>query len=99
MVIISIVSYPPEQAKEMAKRMGELPAPPSYMTMKGPYVSGELGTGIKAMILYEYDQTKTKEAMEYVGNRLARYFGVPGYTYTAHTWFEVKEALKMIGLG
>ncbi len=99
MVIISIVSYPPEQAKEVVKRMGELPPIPSYMTMKGPYVSGEVGAGIKALILYEYDQTKTKEAMEYVGNRLAKYFGVPGFTYSAHTWFEVKEALKMIGLG
>ena len=51
MVIMSIVSYPPEQAKEVVKRMGELPPVPSYMTMKGPYVSGELGTGIKAIIL------------------------------------------------
>ena len=99
MVIMSIVSYPPEQAKEVVKRMGELPPVPSYMTMKGPYVSGELGTGIKAIILYEYDQTKTKEAMEYVGTRIAKYFGVPGFTYSANIWLEVKEALKMVGLG
>jgi hypothetical protein len=34
MGITSIGSYPPEQAKEMAKRMGELPPPPSYMTVE-----------------------------------------------------------------
>ena len=99
MVIISIVSYPAEQSKEVAKRFGELPPVPSYMTIKGPYFSGEVGAGVKAMILYEYDQTKTKEAMEYVGTRLAKYFGVPGFTYSVNIWLEVKEGLKMIGLG
>jgi len=99
MVIMSTVTYPPEHAKEVVKRMGELSPPPSYMTMKGPYVIGELGSGIKAIILYEYDQTKTKEAMEYVGKRLAKYFGVPGFTYSFGIWLEVKEALKMIGMG
>ena len=99
MVIITVVSYPPEQTNEVNKRFRDLPPLPSYMSIKGPYFSGELGEGIKALILYEYDQTKTKEAMEYVGTRLAKYFGVPGFTYSAHLWLEVKEALKMVGLG
>jgi hypothetical protein len=99
MVIISLVSYPPEQSKEVTKRFGELPPVPSFMTLKGPYFSGEVGVGTKAIILYEYDQTKTKEAMEYVGTRLAKYFGVPGFTYSVNIWLEVKEGLKMIGLG
>jgi hypothetical protein len=99
MVIISIVSYPTDQVKEVAKRLRELPPLPSYMTMKGPYLIGEVGAGIKAIIIYEYDQPKTKEAMEYVGSRIAKYFGVPGFTYSVNIWFEVNEALKMTGLG
>jgi len=99
MVIISIVSYPTESSKEVGKRLGELPPPPAYVTIKGPYVSGEVGVGIKSIILYEFDQTKTREVMEYVANRLAKYIGIPGFTYSANIWFEAKEALKMIGLG
>jgi hypothetical protein len=75
MVIISIVSYPPEQSKEVTKRFGELPPVPSFMTIKGPYFSGEVGVGVKAIILYEYDQTKTKEAIEYVGTCLGNILG------------------------
>jgi hypothetical protein len=37
--------------------------------------------------------------MDYVANRLAKYIGVPGFTYSVKIWFEAKEALKMIGLG
>jgi hypothetical protein len=99
MVIITTVSYPPEQTNEVNKRFRDLPPLPSYMSMKGPFFSGEIGEGIKALILYEYDQTKTNEAMEYVGTRLAKYFGVPGFTYSTHLWLELKEGLKMVGLG
>jgi hypothetical protein len=99
MVILSTISYPPEQVKEVVKRFRELPPAPSYMTIKGPYVSSELGLGIKSMTLYEYDQSKTKEALEFVSSRLVKFFGVPGFTYSMHTWLEVNEALKMVGLG
>jgi hypothetical protein len=98
MVIILSLSYPPEQVKEVARRFRELPPAPSYVTIKGPYVSSEVGVGIKTTSLYEYDQSKTKEAMEYVGSRAARFFGVPGFTYSSQIWLEVNEALKMVGL-
>jgi hypothetical protein len=55
--------------------------------------------GIKTIALYEFDQSKTREALDVVYNRYIKYLGVPGFTYSAHPWLEVKEALKMIGLG
>ncbi len=98
MVIITVVSYPPEQTKEVNKVFRELPPVPAYVKMKGPQFSGEVGEGIKALIVYEYDQTKIKEALEYVGTRLAKYFGVPGFTYSSHVWLEIQEGLKMVGM-
>ena len=50
------------------------------------------------MALFEFDQTKTGEVMELLGNRYVPYFGVPGFTYNIALWFEAKEALEMIGL-
>jgi hypothetical protein len=47
----------------------------------------------------KHNQSKTREAMEYAGNRVAKYFGVPGFTYSYNIWLEAKEGLKMIGLG
>jgi hypothetical protein len=40
-----------------------------------------------------------RETFEFVNSRLAKYFGVPGYTFSSGVWLEAKEALKMIGLG
>ena len=98
MVIIGIASYPPESAKEMGKHFRELSPLPAYMTQKGPYVVSEIGAGIKSLTLFEFDQSKIAEANEYVGRRYAKYFGVPGFTFTYRLWLETMEALKMIGL-
>jgi len=99
MVIIGILSYPPESAKEMAKRFLEQPSLPAYITVKGPYFSSEVGVGSKAIGLYEFDQSKVSEAMEAITARYAKYYGVPGFTYSLHNWLEAKEALKAIGIG
>jgi hypothetical protein len=98
MVIIGMISFPTESSKEMGKRFMEIPPLPTYITRKGPYFSSELGVGIKAMSIFECDPSKMAEAIEYVGNYYAHFIGVPGFTYTIGTWFEVKEAFKMIGL-
>jgi hypothetical protein len=99
MVIIANVAYPSEHSTEVGKRLLKLPPLPSYMTIKGPFVIGDVGVGIKVTTIFEFDQTKTAEAMEFVGNRYAQYIGVPGFTYNVAIWFEIKEALKMVGIG
>jgi len=98
MVIIATTAFPSEQSTEMGKRLGKLPPLPAYMTQKGPYVGNEVGLGVKTLSLYEFDQSKTKEAMEYVGDRYTKFFGVPGFTYSIRIWYDTIEALKMIGL-
>jgi hypothetical protein len=99
MVIIAMISYPPESGKEMAKRFLEQPSPPAFITIKGPYFGSEVGEGIQSIIIFEFDQSKFSEAYQFVGTRLAKYFGVPGFTYSVHPWLEAKEALKLIGMG
>lgn len=99
MVIIGIMSFPPGQAKEIGKRFLEYPGLPANMTMKGPFVSSEVGVGVKVMTIYEFDQSNAREALEIVSNRYTIYYGVPGFTFSIHTWLDAREALKMIGLG
>lgn len=98
MIIVAFTSFPLESSTEVGKRLIQLPPLPSYMTLKGPFLTSELGTGIKSITMFEFDQTKTGEAMEYVNNRYTKYMGVPGLTYSVAIWLEAKEAMKMIGL-
>jgi len=98
MVTIGMVAFPTESAKEMGKCFMTLPAFPPFLTRKGPYFGSTLGMGIKTISIFEYDASKKAEADEFLGNYYATFIGVPGYTYSLETWFEVSEAFKMIGL-
>ena len=101
MVIISSISFPAESAKEMAKIFLSPSSPkiPEFITRKGPYVNATLSDGIFMTALWELDKSKLAEAMDFVGNYYATFFGVPGYKYEIKPFFHVEEALKMIGMG
>lgn len=95
MVIIGMISFPPESSSEMGKRFMEIPP---YINKRGPYFQSELGVGIKALSIFEFDPSNMAEATEFINNYYGRYIGVPGYTYAVSTWLEAVEALKLVGL-
>lgn len=90
--------FPPGSAKDIGKVFLELPALPDYISMKGPYILSDSEKGIRSLLIYECDNSKLAEALQVVGDRLTKYFDVPGYKYSVNAWFEAQEALKMIGL-
>ena len=94
MVIIGFVSYPSESTKEMAKRLLSQPPLPAYITLKGHYVSSEVGKGIESAAIYEFDQSKFSEAFQFIVTRYTKYFGVPGFTHSVKPWLEANEALN-----
>jgi hypothetical protein len=98
-IIVSLTSYPTESAKEMGKCFMELPPLANYITMKGPYISSDVGEGIKGITIYEFDESRYPEAMKHLSDRVAKIFGVPGFTYSLKHWYEAQDALKMIGFG
>ncbi|NTW17376.1 MAG: hypothetical protein HGA41_07970 [Syntrophaceae bacterium] len=99
MVSVTFASYPPESVQEFAKRFIAQPPMPAYITMKGPYVSSDVGVGIKTLVIYEFDKSKMAEAIQIITARYAKYFGVPGFTYSQQIWLDAVEALKSVGMG
>ena len=99
MILIASVSYPPENATDIAKRFLEAPQVPDFLTRRGPYFNSTFNEGITGFSIYELDKSKVAEGTEFLGNYMAIFFGVPGFKYEIKTLFEVEEALKMIGLG
>ena len=98
MVIVTHSSYPPESAEQMAKRFLEAPQAPDFMKRSGPFFTSSTGGGITVLALYELDNASLAEAMNFLGNYMATYFGVPGFRYKVRPYFTVEEGLKMIGM-
>ena len=99
MVIVSNLSYPPENAQDIAKRFLEAPQIPDFMTRNGPYINSTIDKGITTLSIYELDKSKLGEGYEFLGNYMAIFFGVPGFKYETKPFLDVAEGLKMIGMG
>jgi hypothetical protein len=98
MVIITTVSYPSESAKDMAAKFLEAPQYPDFMTRQGPYVNSSLYGGILVTSVYELDNSKLADGMNFLGNYMATYFGISGFKYEVKPYFSVDEGLKMLGM-
>ena len=96
MVIITEVLYPPESSMEMVKRFATRPALPDFLTAKGPYFSSEKGEGVRALTIYEFDQAKLSDAIQFAAKGMVTYYGVPGFTYSVKPWIDVQEGMKLI---
>lgn len=98
MVIISNVTYPPESAREIAIRYLKAPVLPDFLVKHGPYVSSSMNEGINSITFYEVEDKRLSEGIKAIGESLAIYFGVPGYTYEIRPYFELEEGLSLIGM-
>jgi hypothetical protein len=98
MIIISMISNPPESGKEMIKRSMQLPRLPEYIKTIGPFVRSAIGEGIKTLTIYEFDDSKYPEASKHIYKLLGSFYGVPGFTFSLEVWLRAKEAYQSFGL-
>jgi hypothetical protein len=98
MIIVSSISYPPESANEIAKRFLETPAIPDYMTKKGPYTSSSIEESITTFSFYDVDRSNFADGYEFLGKFMATFFGINGFRYEIRPYFEIEEAMKMVGM-
>lgn len=92
MVLISMISNPPESGQEMIKRSKQLPRLPEYIKTIGPYVTSTVREGIRTLTIYEFEDSKFAEASKRISNLLQAFIGVPGFTFSLEVWIKAKDA-------
>jgi len=98
MVLISMISNPPESGNEMMRRSKQLPRLPEYIRAIGPYISSSVGEGIKTLTIYEFEDSKFAEASKRINSLLQAFIGVPGLTFSLEVWIRAKDAYQSFGL-
>lgn len=98
MIIQTKVCYPPDKAQEIAKIFLEAPKAPGYMVRNGPFVNAATEDGINVMSFFELENEKLADGLQFLGTYMASFFSVEGFRYEIKPWFNVDEALKMIGM-
>jgi len=98
MVLISMMSNPPESGNEMMRRSKQLPRLPEYIRTIGPYISSTVGQGIKTLTIYEFEDSKFAEASKRINSILQAFIGVPGFTFSVEVWIKAKDAYQSFEL-
>jgi hypothetical protein len=96
--LISVIQNPPESGKEMVKRSMQSPRLPEFIKTRGPYVTTSLGSGVKTLAIYEFQDSQFQEAMKNIGKLMSVFHGVPGITYSIDVWLRAKDAYESFGM-
>jgi hypothetical protein len=97
MVRIVTMTFPMTSMDETIERFKGLPAPPDFITLRGPWVSGKAEEKIKTATLFEFDKSKQDQASDYLKERYNSFLGVPDISIEIEEWVEVEEALETLG--
>ena len=96
--IIVKSAWPTNVSKMVGEVWMGMSQPPDFMKILWAGVEGIEGEGIKGLVLWNVDDSNIAEAYAYLRKDIARYFDIPGYTYSYRIWTEPQDALQMVGL-
>jgi hypothetical protein len=91
MVIITESLYYSKSSKEIDKRISKIKALPKSLSISGPYARFISKSLIKSITIYDFNEPKFLEVLEYITKRLSSCDGVSGYSYHAKIWDEEKR--------
>jgi hypothetical protein len=86
MVIITESLFYSKSLKETTSRMSKVKPLPKCLSANGPYSRFITKGLIKSITIYEFDDSRVLEAVEYISKRLSSCDGLPGYRYHAKIW-------------
>ena len=95
MILLGISKYPMQSAKEVAKRVMEMPRLPDYIKGKGNYAY-TTKEGSVGFVIYEFDGSKADEAIEQINNAYWSLYDVPGLSYQLIPCVKARDAAKRI---
>ena len=95
MLLLGIVKYPLQSAKEVATRIMNIPRLPEIIRSKGTY-GYTTKEGVVAFTIYEFDSNQTDEALQAINNANTRLYDVPGINIELIPIFKGRETAKRL---
>ena len=93
MILLGVTTYPMQSAKEVAKRVMEIPRLPEYIKGKGNYLY-TTNEGSVGLVIYEFDSSKADEAIDQINRAYWHFYDVPGLSYELIPCVKARDAAK-----
>ena len=96
MIMFGMMTFSPDCAMNVAENYGKIPPIPGFMEITGPFIRSNIEEGISTTSIFEFDDAKADEAIDYLKKRYATFDGIEGVKATIEEWLGVGTALKVL---
>lgn len=96
MIMFGMMTFSAECAMTVAESYGKLPPIPEFMKITGPYIRSSIEEGISTISIFEFDDEKADEAIDYLKIRYALFAAINGVSTTLEEWLGVGTALQVL---
>lgn len=96
MIMFGTLNFPPDSAKAVAERYAQAAPVPEFMKVSGPYIRSDIANGISTLSIFEFEDGRADEALDYLKKRYATFAAVPGTTSTIEEWLGIEAAFQVL---
>jgi len=96
MIMIGTMTFAADCAMAVAENFGRTAPVPDLMKLIGPYVRSSIEGGISTISIYECDDARVDEAVDYLKQRYATFSAIPGVSANIEEWLGVGVVLQLL---
>ena len=94
--MLGTLTFPADSAAAVAGNFGRIAPVPDFMKLIGPYVRSSIEGGISTISIYECDDARADEAVDYLTRRYAPFADIQGVTANIEEWLGVDVVLQLL---
>jgi hypothetical protein len=96
MIMFGKMTFSAESAMIVAEAYGKLAPIPAFMKITGPYIRSGIEEGIATISIFEFDEAKADEAIDYLQKRYNSFAAIEGVHTELEEWLGVGAALQLL---
>jgi hypothetical protein len=96
MFMFGLMKIGADCAEAVAENYGRIPSLPDFIRIIGPYIRSSIEGGISTTSIYEFDDARSGEAIEYLQKRYATFAAIDGVSATTEEWLAVGSVLQLL---
>jgi len=96
MIMFGLMKFTADCAQAVAENYIRMPPPPDFIKIIGPYIRSSIEGGISTISIYEFDDARSDEAIEYLQKRYATFAAIDGASATTEEWLGVETVLQLL---
>ena len=96
MIMFGKLLFSAEAAMNVASCYGTVAPLPEDMRVKGPYIRSSIDGGIATLSIYEFEDERADEAIDYLKARYHRFSEIAGVNSSVEEWLGVGVALQVL---